>query len=104
MVARWQNRSLIRNASKVKRVIYIASIDRKKEERLAIGSGPAWSPNGMEIAYTVKAGQDRWEIHILNVHTRKTESVFSTQGDAHVDGLYSGVVSRRRQTCVFLAT
>ena len=59
-----------------KRVIYIASIDSEKEERVAIGSAPAWSPDGMEIAYIVKAGQDRWEIHIFNVRTRKQKVFF----------------------------
>ena len=59
-----------------KRFIYIASIDSKKEERLAIGSNLAWSPDGTEIVCVVKAGQDRWEIHILNVHTRKQKVFF----------------------------
>ena len=59
-----------------KRVIYIASIDSKKEERVMIGSNLAWSPDGTEIACVVKAGQDRWEIHILNVRTRKQKVFF----------------------------
>lgn len=62
-----------------KRVIYIASIDSEKEERVAIGSSPAWSPDGMKIIYSVKAGQDRWELHIFNVHTQKQKVFFPPQ-------------------------
>ena len=58
------------------RFIYIATSDGKNEERVAIGGSPAWSPNGTEIAYVVQAGQDRWEIHILNVRTRKQKVFF----------------------------
>ena len=56
--------------------IYIARIDRKNEERVAIGGSPAWSPDGTEIAFVVKAGVERWEIHILNVQTRKQKVFF----------------------------
>ena len=56
--------------------IYIANIDGKNEERVAIGGSPAWSPDGSEIAFVVKAAADRWEIHILNVQTRKQKPFF----------------------------
>ena len=59
-----------------KRFIYIATSDGKDEERVAIGSSPTWSPDGTKIACVVKAGQDRWEIHTLNVRTRKQKVFF----------------------------
>ena len=56
--------------------IYIADIDGKNEERVAIGGTPAWSPDGTEIAFVVNAGEKRWEINILNVRTRKQKVFF----------------------------
>ena len=56
--------------------IYIANIDGKNEERVAIGGSPAWSPDGTEIAFVVKAAAERWEINILNVQTRKQKVFF----------------------------
>ena len=58
------------------RYVYIATSDGKDEERVAIGSSPTWSPDGTKIACVVKAGQDRWEIHTLNVRTRKQKVFF----------------------------
>ena len=56
-------------------VIYIATMDEKKEERVAIGAGPAWSPNGTEIAF-VNGAPERKQISILNLHTRKAKILF----------------------------
>ncbi len=56
--------------------IYIATSDGKNEERVAIGGSPAWSPNGTEIAFVVKTAEERWEINILNVRTRKQKAFF----------------------------
>lgn len=58
------------------RFIYIATSDGRDEERVAIGGSPAWSPDGKEIVCVVKAGQDRWELHILNVRTRQQKVFF----------------------------
>ena len=56
--------------------IYIADIDGKNEERVAIGGTPAWSPDGTEIAFVVKTGEERWEINVLTVRTRKQKPFF----------------------------
>ena len=56
--------------------IYIANIDGKNEERVAIGGSPAWSPDGTEIAFVVKAAAERWAINIVNVQTRKQKPFF----------------------------
>ena len=56
--------------------IYIATIDGKNEERVAIGGNPSWSPDGAEIVFVTKAGKDRWEINILNMRTRKQKVFF----------------------------
>lgn len=55
--------------------IYITTMDKKKEERVAIGAGPAWSPNGTEIAF-VSGAPERKQISILNLHTRKSKVLF----------------------------
>ena len=56
--------------------IYIATIDGKNEERVAIGGTPSWSPDGAEIVFVAKAGVERWEINMLNVQTRKQKVFF----------------------------
>ena len=56
--------------------VYIATIDGKNEERVAIGGSSSWSPDGAEIVFVTKAGQERWEINILNMHTRKQKVFF----------------------------
>ena len=55
--------------------IYIATIEEKKEERLAIGGGPDWSPDGKEIAF-LTGFPERVQISILNVRTRKQKVLF----------------------------
>lgn len=55
--------------------IYIATIESKKEERMAIGSGPDWSPDGAEIAF-LTGWPERMQISILNVSTYKQGVVF----------------------------
>ena len=47
----------------------------KKEERVAIGAVPAWSPDGMEIAF-VTGAVERKQISILNVSTHKQKVLF----------------------------
>lgn len=56
--------------------IYIATIDGKKEERVAIGGTPSWSPDGTEIVFVTKVGKERWEINILNMRTWKQKVFF----------------------------
>lgn len=58
-----------------KRFIYIAPIDGKKEERVAIGTLPAWSPYGTEIAF-VTGALERKQISLLNVSTHKQKVLF----------------------------
>lgn len=60
--------------------IYIANIDGKNEERVAIGGSPTWSPDGTEIAFVAKAAAERWQINILNVRTRKQKVFFPPNG------------------------
>lgn len=55
--------------------IYIATIDEKKEEKVAIGSCPTWSPDGTEIAFVSGALEQR-HISILNLGTRKQKVIF----------------------------
>ena len=56
--------------------IYIATVDGKNEERVAIGGTPSWSPDGTEIAFVTKVGKERWEINILNMRTQKQKVFF----------------------------
>ena len=56
--------------------IYIATVDGKNEERVAIGGTPSWSPNGAEIVFVTKVGKERWEINILNMRTWKQKIFF----------------------------
>ena len=55
--------------------VYIATIESKKEERMAIGSGPDWSPDGAEIAF-LTGWPERMQISILNVSTHKQRVIF----------------------------
>ncbi len=64
--------------------IYIASMERKKEERIALGRQPAWSPNGTEIAFIVGAPRDPKRISMLDVRTRKHKFFFPPKGPAWV--------------------
>ncbi len=56
-------------------MIYIATIDGKKEERVAFGGGPIWSPDGTEIAFTV-GWPERMRISIINIQTRRQKFLF----------------------------
>ena len=58
-----------------KSFIYIAPIDGKKEERVAIGAVPAWSSDGTEIAF-ITGAVERKQISILNVSTHKQKVLF----------------------------
>ena len=55
--------------------IYIATIDGKQEEKVAIGSSPSWSPDGSEIAF-VGGGLEQNHISILRLGTRKQKVIF----------------------------
>ncbi len=59
--------------------IYVATINGRNEKRIAIGNSPSWSPNGRKLTFVVKAGKDRWEIHIFNMFTRKQKAFFPTK-------------------------
>lgn len=67
-----------------KSFIYIASIDGKKEERIALGSQPTWAPDGTEIAFIVGAPRDPKRISILDVRTRKHKFFFPPKAPAWV--------------------
>lgn len=58
-----------------KSFIYIAPIGEKKEERVAIGGSPAWSPDGTEIAF-LTGWPERMQISLLNVSTLKQKVFF----------------------------
>ena len=55
--------------------IYIATVESEKEERMAIGGGPDWSPDGTEIAF-LTGFPERVQINILNISTRKQKVLF----------------------------
>ncbi len=55
-------------------VLYISTIDGRKEERVAFGCGPEWSPDGTEIAFIT--GWPNMRITILNVETYRQKFLF----------------------------
>ena len=56
-------------------MIYIATIDNQKEERVTFGGRPIWSPDGTEIAFMV-GWPERMRITVLNVQTRRQKFLF----------------------------
>jgi len=55
--------------------VYIAPIDGKKEERVALGSSGDWSPDGTKLVMTV-GWPERMRIVILDLQTYKQKFVF----------------------------
>ncbi len=53
------------------RFIYTGTIDGKKEERMAIGARPTWSPDGTAIVFTSGALGEPWRFSLLNVKTKR---------------------------------
>ncbi|MYK19050.1 hypothetical protein F4055_12955, partial [Candidatus Poribacteria bacterium] len=53
------------------RFLYIAAIDGKKEEQVAIGRSSTWSPDGTEIAFLSGALDKPRRISLLRVQTKK---------------------------------
>ena len=70
--------------------VYIATIDGKKEERIAIGASPAWSPDGTEIAFLSGYGSGSVQISIMNVRTKKQKVIFPR--DAQPSWINGGLV------------
>ena len=60
------------------RFIYIATLNRKKEERMVPGGLPNWSPDGREIAFNT-AAKDHMQINILNIETER-QKIFWHRG------------------------
>jgi len=56
-------------------VLYIGTIDGKKEERVALGYAPVWSPDGTEIAFTV-GWPERMRISVINLRTLRQKFLF----------------------------
>ncbi len=56
-------------------MIYIATVDGKKEERVAFGSAAVWSPDGTVIFFKV-GWPERMRISVLNVQTRRQKFLF----------------------------
>ena len=56
-------------------MIYIATIDGKKEERVAFGSAAVWSPDGTVIFFNV-GWPERMRITVLNLQTRRQKFLF----------------------------
>ena len=53
------------------RFIYIGTIDGKKEERVAIGARPTWSPDGTQIVFTSGALNKPRRFSLFNVKTKR---------------------------------
>ena len=56
-------------------VLYIGTVDGKKEERVAFGCAPVWSPDGTEIAFTV-GWPERMRISVFTVKTQHQKFLF----------------------------
>ena len=58
------------------RFIYIGTIDGKKEERVAIGARPTWSPDGTQIVFTSGAlNKPRLSAYSMSKRTDKHSSL-----------------------------
>ena len=57
------------------RRLYIGTVDGKKEEHVAFGSAPIWSPDGTVIVFKV-GWPERMRITGLNVQTRRQKFLF----------------------------
>ena len=51
--------------------IYTGTIDGKKEERMAIGTQPTWSPDGTQIVFRSGALKEPRRFSLLNVQTKR---------------------------------
>ncbi len=55
--------------------IYIGTIEGKKEEHLAIGDSPTWSPDGTEVTFLSGYESGNVRINIINVRTRRVPKI-----------------------------
>ena len=58
------------------RVVHIATLEEKDEERIAIGGPSTWSPDGMELAFITGWASEKMQITLFNLRTRNQKILF----------------------------